>query len=247
MEKEVRIPTSQRKFIYGKLRGSLKQPLVIFVHGLGAWMEMHLYYNGSRYLEKHGFASFRFNLYGYEKDARKLGECTLKTHALDLDTVIEYFRKKGVKKIFVVGHSYGGPTILFSKKKDFDGVVFWDASYGDPLSFENVKYNKELDAFIAVWNFGIVLNKKMVQEGKTLKQKEEQLIQEIRVPIKIIVAGKGLLVTGGKEYYQLANEPKELAIVQGADHIFAKGDTLEVLLKETLSWLQRYRRYRSLQ
>lgn len=129
MESNLKIATADGKVIYGRLRETSSQQLVIFVHGLGGRMDQHIYYNGARFLEKRNISSFRFNLYSWEKDARNLSECTIETHANDLDTVIGYFRKQGANKIIVVGHSFGGPTILLSKKKDYDLVILWDPSY----------------------------------------------------------------------------------------------------------------------
>lgn len=239
MEQLLKISTSDKKVIYGRLRGSVDKPLVVFVHGLGGRMDQHIFYNGARFLEKNGVSSFRFNLYSWEKDARKLSECTLETHSYDLDRVIEYFRKKGTKKIFVVGHSFGGPTILLSKKKDFDGVILWDPSYGDPLSFENPKYVPSLGMYKVTWEFDVLINKAMIEEAKTLKEREEKEIRKLSVPIKIITAEEGWLTEGGKKYYQLANEPKEYVVIESAKHTFDEDGVEDKLLKETLGWIKK--------
>lgn len=240
MEKVLKIPTSYHKVIYGRLRGSLDQPLVVFVHGLGGLMDQHIYYNGSRFLEAHNISSFRFNLYGWEKDARKLTDCTLETHSNDLDKVIAHFRNKDVKKIFVVGHSFGGPTILLSKNKGFDGVILWDPSYGYPMSFKGAKYINSLKVYRTTWNFDVLISKKMIKESKTLKEKEEKVIKELDIPIKIINAGNSFLLEGGKRYYELANEPKDRVIINGADHTFNEDGVEEKLFKETLEWVKKY-------
>lgn len=240
MESNFKIPTSDGKMIYGRFRGSTKQTLVIFVHGLGGRMDQHIYYNGARFFEKYNISSFRFNLYSWEKSGRNLSDCTIETHSADLDTVIDYFRQKAVKQIFVVGHSFGGPTILFSKNKDFNGVIFWDPSYGNPLSFKDTEYVKCLDMYKGKWEFEVLFNKRMVQEGKTLKEREDAAIQRIKVPIKIITAGNGFLKVGGKRYIELANEPKERVILKGAGHGFDEDGAEEKLFQETLFWINKY-------
>ena len=240
MESNFKISTLDGKMIYGKFRGPTEQTLVVFVHGLGGRMDQHIYYNGARFLEKHNISSFRFNLYSWEKDGRNLSDCTIETHSSDLDMVINHFRQQGVKKIFVIGHSFGGPTILLSKNKDFNGVIFWDPSYAKPLSFEDTEYVECLDMYKGKWEFEILFNKKMVEEGKTLKEREEVAIQDIKVPIKIITAGNGFLIGGGKRYFELANEPKEHVIIEGARHGFDEDGIEEKLFKETLSWINKY-------
>src|ERR1700722_40745 len=117
MEKELKIKTPDGKMIYGILRGSLSKPLIIHVHGLAGNMNEAMHYNAARYFEKHGFSSFRFNLYSWEKGGRKLHECTFSTHGKDIDTVLKYLESRGARKIFVVGHSYGWPSILHTKQR----------------------------------------------------------------------------------------------------------------------------------
>ena len=239
MEKQVKISTSKKKQIYGLLRGSLKRPLVVFVHGLTGGMNEHQFFNGARYFEKMGFSSFRFNLYGWEKNARKLHECTLVTHAEDLDKVISYFRRRGVRKVFVVGHSYGGKTILMSKGRKFDAAILWDPSHNFSPLFTKTKYIPSLKGYVDLGgSFGILVGKRMVEEEKKFPWKEK--IQTIGIPVKIICAGKGILVRGCKAYYKHAPDPKELTVVAQASHCFDEEGTEGKLFEETARWFKRF-------
>lgn len=235
MEKELKIKTSDKKQIYGILRGSLHKPLVVFVHGLTGNMNEHQFFNGARYFEKKGFSSFRFDLYSWQKDARKLHNCTLQTHADDMDRVVEYFRRKGVKKIFVVGHSYGGKTILLSHKKGFDGAALWDPSNNFHPLFDKSRYVKSLGGYIKKDEspYAVLMGKRMVEQEKKFPWKK---IKEIHVPIKIIVAGEGVLIRGGKQYYEAANKPKAFAVIKDASHYFDEDGAEERLFQETISW-----------
>lgn len=145
-EKELTIPIPGTKLkIYAKQYGGLNNPVVIFVHGLTGHMDEHLFYNGARYFYRRGIPSIRFNLYDWQKSARKLTNCTLNTHAYDLNVVIDYLRKRKVNKIVTIGHSYGGPTILLAHHNTIDAIALWDPSYED--LFKGAKYIKELDAY----------------------------------------------------------------------------------------------------
>ena len=114
---------------YGKFAGTKAKPLVIVVHGLPCTINEGIYERACEHFQQAGYATYRFGLYDWHKDARQLIDCTLITHAKDLDTVVAHFRENGFKKIFVAGHSFGGPTILLSTKQDFDAAVLWDPSY----------------------------------------------------------------------------------------------------------------------
>lgn len=237
METNLKIPTQDGKMIYARLRGPIDKPLVVFVHGLGGRMDQHIFYNGARFLKKHGISSIRFNLYSWEADARKLDECTLKIHSSDLDTVIAHARQNGASKIIVIGHSYGGPTILFSKDKNYDAVVLWDPSYGYPDSFKRSEYVEALRLYKATWEFNVLIGEKMIEEAKNIEHWEDEAIRNLRVPIKIISAGQSHLVKGCKRYFELANEPKEYVVVEGAGHTFDEEGAEERLLEETFSWI----------
>jgi len=200
-------------------------------------MDEFQFYNGARAAEKEGFSSLRFNLYDFSDDARKLHNCTLKTHAHDLDVVIDYLREKSAKKIFVVGHSYGGPTILLSKKKKFDGVVLWDPSHKDSFE-EETHYIKEIDSYLLKWHAEVRIGKEMYREAEDLDW--DALIPNIHVPVKIVAAGESELIPGCKKYLKQANDPKDLTIIKGASHIFHEDGKAEQLFKETFSWFKKY-------
>ncbi len=244
MEKELIIPVEKGVSIYGRLNGSLKgKPLFIMVHGLGVSTTEGLYERAAEWFAKEGYASFRFNLYGWQKDARQLIDCTLETHVADLDMVVRYFRNQGVQTIFVAGHSFGGPTILCSKEQAFDAAVLWDPSYD--LSFTKTKYGfpggkfvKELGGYLMRWGVTTVVGEKMAKEVDALPWKT--LTKEFFAPLKIIVAEKGVLVKGANAYFKTANKPKELAIMKGATHYFDDKEGMqEKLFELTKKWFEK--------
>lgn len=238
METQIKIPIEGNKNIYGVLRGSIKSPLIIFVHGFSGYKDEHIFFNGARFFEKKGFSTFRFDLYNWNKDARKLEECTLTLHGQDLDKVVEYFRNKGVKKIFVAGHSFGGITVLLSHKKDFDAAVLWDSA-GDRDVRLNARYIKELDKYyFEEGAYGFTISKAMYEEN-TEKLKPTKLIQSMQMPIKVIVAGAGIMVEEGKKLFQSANEPKGFVIIPNAGHTFDEDGSEEKLFAETLNWFNK--------
>lgn len=235
MEAEFKIPIPGTKLnIYAKQYGSLDRPVIIFVHGLTGHMDEHPFYNGAQYFYDQGISSLRFNLYDWQKDARKLTNCTLKIHANDLNLVIDYLREKSVKKIFAIGHSYGGPTILLADQSKLDAIVLWDPSYGD--IFDNTKYIQELDAYRIRWGTDILISAKMYEERKQLDW--DNLTTNIQTPLKIISAGKGELLKGSKVYIKKAKGPTEHAIIENAGHNFNEEGTAEKLFEETLQWLK---------
>lgn len=223
MEKEIKIKTVDGHHIYGRMTGSARQPLFVVVHGLPGSMDEDFYINATRWFAKRGYATFRFNLYGAEKDARQLTETTLETHASDIDTIVRYFRAKKFKNIVLAGHSYAGPAIFLSKERGFDSAVLWDPSYKVSFTktekgFPPVKYLKEIKGYVMRWGVNFVIGKAMAEEADRLDW--DALAKDFYVPLKIVVAGKGYLVSGARKYFKVAAGPKELTIMKAATHYF---------------------------
>lgn len=237
METELKIPIpGTKKYIYAKQRGSLDKPVVVFVHGLTGHMDEHQFYNGARYFEKKGFSSLRFNLYDFPKDARRLMDCTLKTHAHDIDVVVDYLKDQGAKKIFAVGHSYGAPSILLSSKKNLDAIVLWDGT--NRFIFEEDKLIKELQAYYLNWGVGWLTGKEMYDEAKKIDW--EALYEHSNVPVKFIWAEKGELADRGMKLFKKVTGEKSQVVIKGAGHIFAEEGAARQLFDETLVWFKKF-------
>ncbi|MEK7568650.1 MAG: alpha/beta fold hydrolase [Patescibacteria group bacterium] len=243
MEKKLKIKVSEKNYIYGRLSGSSRQPLFIVVHGLPGSMDEDFYLNATRWFVKRGYASFRFNLYGTEKNSRQMMDSTLKTHASDIDAAVRYFRGKKFQKIFIAGHSYGGPSILLSSEQKFDGAVLWDPSYKVSFTktqhgFPAVKYIKEIKGYIMNWGTNLIVGKAMADEANTINWNE--LTKNFHLPLRIIAAGKGHLVRGAKHYFRTANDPKELTVIKDATHYFNDTEDMrEKVFKISEDWFKK--------
>ena len=237
MEEDLKIPLEDGKFIYGTLRGKQNDTLIIFAHGFTGNKDHHIFFNGARFFERHGISSFRFNFYGEGEGARQLNNCTLSNHVSDLDAVVSYFRNK-FKNIIVVGHSFSGIIILSSTKQAFDKAVLWDPS-SDTKSWlvKDGKYIKELDLYyFEDWGVSYTIGKQMYQECVDFNP--DHLSSRFTKPIKIITAGNGILLDGAKKYFEQANQPKELAVIEGAGHNFNEDGVEEKLFEETLKFIK---------
>lgn len=200
-------------------------------------MNEHQFFNGARYFEKKGYASFRFDLYGYRNNQRNLQDCTLETHADDLDTVVRALKEKGMHSFSLVGHSFGGPTVLLSKAAHrASSIVFWDPSYR--TNWDGVKRIPGTRFARMPRGKEVLIGQRMMQH--TLTMDWDALIPAITVPIKFVLAGAGHLLHTRRAYYAKARKPKALTIIPKADHIFSIDGTEEKLLTETVHWIRKY-------
>lgn len=236
----VDLPNSGGLKIKAILRGSWSQPMVVLVHGRPGTGNDCLQYLAARYLYEQGLSSLRLFLYDFDVHARNLLDCTVQTHADDFDTVIRYARHKGVKQVFGVGHSYGGPTILRAKEK-LDGIVLWDPSHG--LSFQEYhsdEYPEKLvgNINIGMAGYGYIEPKAMLDDEKTWGDNSDWALNH-NCPFKVISAGNGILKSYGKKYVAAAHEPKQYTKISGAGHLFDDSDEVMIkLFDETTSWLK---------
>jgi esterase/lipase len=240
MEKEVVINTTDDHKIYGLLNSPERKTdkLVIFVHGFTGNSNEHIFFNGAKHLKENNIASFRFDLYTWREKGRSFTDCDIQIHVDDLKTVFDHFKSE-FAQIYIVGHSLGGVVVLESKL-DPTGIILWDCSdVSDFLEDGDYEYNKSLDAYLLNWGLVFVVGKKMYEDTMHMKSATE-LISNIHSPIKIICSGEGILIKGGKEYFDLAKEPKSFAIIKNAGHTFDEEGTEEELFKETVDWVKKF-------
>lgn len=236
MEKEFKITIPNTNLsIYAKQYGELDKPTIIFVHGLTGHMDEHMFYNGARYFHKHGISSIRFNLYDAEEDARDLVDCTLKTHADDLNQVIDYARKQGVKKLFAIGHSYGGPTILLSKHTELDAAMFWDPAYG--YTFDDTKEIEGTDLRYFDWGINALVGPAMYSEAQTFDQ--ASFVENFSIPLQVVTAEKSYYKEREKNVELVPGE-KEYAMIKGAGHTFSEEGAADQLFQVSLNWIQKH-------
>lgn len=239
METEYNIKTPDGKTINGILRGSIQKPVILIVHGFCGNMNEAMHYNAARYFEAQGFSSFRFNLYSWKKENRKLHECTLATHGADIDTVIAFLKSKGAKHVYAVGHSYGFPSILHAKNKDIEALVSWDGSVLPRNSFEKLpSISKPIKGKFIDEGYFVVMGEKMAKEEGMVNSK--QLLKRFDRPTKFITIPKNGNLAGSKKLFASMPQPKELVVIKGASHNFTEEGKQEELYKETVSWFKKF-------
>lgn len=242
------IKTTNKKIIYGNLetpKGKSKG-LIIFVHGLTSSQDEPIIKHWSVYFTKKWYITYKFNLYGKEKNARKLETSCLKNHVDDINKVTTYFQKKWIKKIFLIWHSFGWLSILYANLSNIKWVTLWDASIWWKELLSDVTYDKKTKKMIidrwdwVIYNIGSKMYKDFLIDSK----KNLERMSKIRKPIKIICAEKWLQ-KAWKEYYKnsyydVANTSKELSIIPWAWHCFFEKWTKEKLFEETNKRVKKY-------
>ncbi|MEO6760929.1 MAG: alpha/beta hydrolase [Candidatus Saccharimonadales bacterium] len=245
-ESEVKIPLKPTNlYIYGTLRGSYKLPLIVLCHGYGGWMHEMLLYNAARYFEKEGFATLRLSMYGGGEWSRDISRSDVLTHASDIDSVASYVKEKGVKWIGVVGHSYSGMAIVYSRQQTFDSAVLWDPTHTDgydtPQSIKSLK-----DDFVFVDEQQVYMSGKgsgniyaeTVFDNKYPKSRE--MASRFNIPTCVINASWNHdQLRYGKDYVDSIKAVAEQVIIPGSSHPFTEDGVAEKLFGVTAVYFKK--------
>jgi alpha-beta hydrolase superfamily lysophospholipase len=242
IEEGIFFKTPDGKKIYGTLGYPEKttDSVVLFVHGLASteyWPPMLL---GSWYMRSKGFAYCRINLYWYENDARTLMTSSLQDHASDVDIVVKVLKRKGFKKVYAVGHSFGGLTLLLSSTDAYSAISLWDCS--SLISYNPLQQLKPIKGSSLMFMngfFELVMSKKYMNGIKKFPN-ELDLAAKINCPVQVCYAAgkKAVLIESSKRYYDTITAKKELVAIEGASHSFTEEGTSEELFKKVYKWFK---------
>ena len=238
MEKKIEVSTEDGHIIYGTLnwQESHPQKLIIFVHGFGGNQNSHLFFNGAKFFSQSGFAILRIDLYSSQDGGRNLLDCSLQTHAGDINEIIEYVQSD-YEEIYLVGHSLGGPSILWLPQ-NVRAIVLWDPSL--VLKEGDMDYwtlDDTRSVYVNMTGVEMAMSKEMYEEWS---KSDESMIKKMKVSTKIICAGNGSLAERWNTILNKIKVRYEYVIIDGAGHGFDEEGKEDVLFEETLKYLQKF-------
>lgn len=247
-ERAVQINVNESLDIHGIFRGEAAWPLAVLCPGLGGWMNDLLLFNSSRYFEKHSISTLRVSFYGHDNKQRNIGEFGVKENAADIDSVVDYARARGSSWIGVIGHSYSGMAIIYSRKQAFDAAVLWDPSHTDGYdtieSKENLKrdflYSTELSSYISAMGPGYVLSRKVFEDYAPGSSTMAEAFKVATLVINAENSGEAMR-SYGQDYTDIINAPTKHVIIPNATHPFVEDGTSEVLFETTVKWIKERR------
>lgn len=242
-EERFSIATPDGKRIYGVVNRAQDPAgkLLVIAHGVTGFPGEWLHKSAALWFSARGYDVIRFAFYSGEPDARKLTDCTLETHAQDLNLVIAE-KRKGYEKLFVAGHSYGGMTALIANP-DVDAATFWDSTLYSYKEFweRETRYDERSGLYFFDYGFAVPVSPAMVEEGSACDfDKVAALAGRMKAPVQILGAGDGIREDGQRRVYACFREPKDFAIIPGSGHEFTEGGTVFELLEKTYGWFERF-------
>lgn len=229
-------------FVYCNRAGdSPSRKSIVIGHGLGGTPNGYMHLIARNFFNALGYDVYRMAFYWDEPEYRILHECTLETHAQDLNFVIEHVRGAH-EKLYVCGHSYGGLTLVFSNPQ-VDAISFWDPSYQpyDRFWSKSAILSEDKKSYLLRWEYLITVGIPMIEEAKELTREAAQnLISRISAPSQVAVAGESWLKADTQMLYDDLKCQKEMVTIVGAGHTFVEGQVVYELLEKTHKWFERF-------
>jgi alpha/beta superfamily hydrolase len=224
-----------------------KKQVVIVCHGWPASKENVLIKNISEKLNQDNINTFLFDFSGQGESEGKFENTTVSKEIEDIQSMVEYFHDKKYN-IGLIGHSLGALVItlyaILNDKikfiipissmcrtdvlKDFKTEQQESIKKGEHIYYNEKSYGQK---FIVLPMF--------FDDLKTYNPLEE--IKNIKCP-KLFIHGsedKTLKVNESNELYQNAIEPKELKIIDGADHCFTDENLLKEMIDYCINWIKK--------
>lgn len=214
--------------------GTEAPPLVVVCHGFSGSKES----GGAAVamadeLSLLGFNTLLFDFTGSGESEGVWGEITLSRQVEDLGAAVDWARSRGYRRIILNGRSFGGTTVLAYAAADRDicAVCTW-AAVARPLELFSAYIGEEINLT------GPADGKiKLPGESDSSVYLRRRFFQDLRrydLPACAArVAPRSLLLFHGTAdqvvpisdvhlLFAAAGEPKELAIIEGADHQFSE-------------------------
>lgn len=251
MEKSWTIAAEDGAIIHGLLDHSSDEPsdsCVVIVHGLSGYPNEYLHKITARFFSMRGYDVLRPALYDEKPDARRLRDCTLATHAADLSRVLAG-PAADYKNLFLIGHSYGGPTIMIAQPQNARAVSLLDPSFNLPRLWAMLPCHKEGGLVFDGHGIEHVLNPAMMDEAALYDEAHcLALSRSFKPPIQVIHAdgnqgSDGTAIYNAPDevsWHSAGNPANERHLIAGADHCFCTGTTLDTVLDLTERWFQRH-------
>ncbi|MDB5477696.1 MAG: hypothetical protein JWM96_191 [Alphaproteobacteria bacterium] len=244
METHWDIKTEDGHVIYGLLNkpeNKKNKKAILLIHGLTGHPHEYHHTSAAFAFPALGYDVIRPYLYCSEDNARKLVDCTIAIHSMDINTMAQFFSTQ-YDELYAVGHSFGGPSVIGANTQAFKAISLWDPSIEPKETLIGTAYVKPYhDLYLLSWEPDILIGKAMYEEAKDFDvNKAKLLAQACTSPVQVILAGDGKYAKKGFSYNDFVSTPTDLKIIPGSDHCFNEEGTTEPLLLYTREWFDKF-------
>ena len=206
---------------------------IVTCHGLFSSKESEKFIDLGNFFAQNGFFVLRFDFRGCGESEGFIEDTTVSGRKEDLTAALSYIESTlplDTHTIGLLGSSMGGYISLLVAPGStlVKAVVTW----ATPLTFRGLR--------------AVITNSNQVQLKENFYQDTRHYDASSFVPrVKNLLVIHGdcdetVPLTHAQELHKLAQEPKKLTIVPGADHTFSNPPLRKQAITESLNWFNRY-------
>lgn len=235
IQKDITFKMKDGGEIWSNFYGNKNEKCIVIVHGLFGNSSEHQFYNGAKYFSKNNYDVYALNMYTIGK--RQIDKNSITQQKKDLEEIYEKLKRK-YKKVFLIGHSIGGPIIYLSKIVKVESKVkacaLWEPTI-NPVGVEkDFKFKKGLNSY---YSYGFLVSNKMVSD---LQKLTSEKISKIQKPFLLVLNTKGGLFKNWKKAYNFIKVDYKTLYLKDSAHNFSKNNQDEILYKETLKYFNKF-------
>lgn len=256
MEEKVYFKTTDNLTLCGILSIPQKptQKCIVLCHGLGGDVDKDedgIFTNLAEELRSVGFAVFRFDFRGHGESEGEQIDMTITGEKKDLESAVNFLKKKGFKEFGLLGASFGGGAVslyMGENPINIKAVVLWNAliDYGSKMN-PVTKWGKKYwgrEAFERAEKFGFTeIGSSKYKAGRNLMNelkimKPYQLLMKLEIPILFIHGDQDSYISyqDSVQYAKLMKNAK-LVTIPGAEHGFHdKKEDAELAIQSTVEF-----------
>jgi uncharacterized protein len=232
---------------------SRKYPAVIILHGFTGYKEEEHLDGLAKTLAKNEFVAVRFDCSGSgDSDGSFEKDYSMSNYLTDIGSVYEYLRKLEFvdeHRMGIAGHSMGGLlSIVFASQNPKIKIC---VAISSPTILDRANW---VAGIMERWRETGWFEKVLSRDGSTIrvpysfhldaiKYNALDFVGNVKCPFLTVLGTIDDVVYPGdsREIFELANEPKELAEIEGAGHDYKKNSKLVGMVSEKiLAFLKKY-------
>jgi alpha-beta hydrolase superfamily lysophospholipase len=200
---------------------------VITCHGLYSSKDSEKYVGIGRRFCGEGLAVLRFDFRGCGESGGLFEETSLTGRIEDLESALGFVKEQNYESVGVMGSSLGGTVAVLTAAKDrrIKALVTW----ATPCYLHELFRGDVIE--------GLEKLRQDVSKYDVVKA-----LKETRCPILIVHGSLDEIVplSHAKVLYKNANEPKNIQIIEGADHRLTDSSHRGRAVELTLEWFKKY-------
>lgn len=225
-----------------------KLPTIVICHGFTGFKEFKPLHELAKAFAENGFVALRFDFSDCIGESEGKCEDMMLSHqvndAISAINFVEDLDFVDKSKIGLTGHSLGGLTAIVAATTDKRIRTIVSISAPAKAEWQNLfdestikKWLQEGSMDYQSYKRGhIKLHHSFIEDLQ--EYDGTKIIKNVKIPIRIVHGSNDNIVPvkNAQALFENASSPKDLKIIENADHMFLKEEFLNELVKSSLEW-----------